>query len=144
MLFTTGVKLDLLQDLDQLLFLEKGFRGEINGLGALRHFEANNKYPENLNSNEESTFGAFSDVTSFYAGTIQKEMPVGGYEWCTDVSLSEKLTTPGDSSVGLFVELDLQYPPAIHDVHNNLPLASPSSKFRYKGDPITLICLVST
>ena len=46
MLITTGVNLELLQDIDQLLFFEKGIRGGINGLGALRHFEASNKYLE--------------------------------------------------------------------------------------------------
>ena len=35
MLMTTGVKLELSQDIDQLLFFEKGIRGGINGLGAL-------------------------------------------------------------------------------------------------------------
>ena len=123
MLITTGVKLELLQDIDQLLFFEKGIRGGINGLGALHHFEANDKHLENFNSNEESTFGDFFDVTSLYADTMQKQMPVGGFEWCTDVSLSGILTTPADSPFGFFVEVDLEYPPAIHDVHNDLPLA---------------------
>ena len=58
-LITTGAKLELLQDIDQLLFFEKGNRGGINGLGDLRQFEENNKYLENFNPNEESTFGAF-------------------------------------------------------------------------------------
>ena len=35
MLMTTGVKLELSQDIDQLLFFEKGIRGGIIGLGAL-------------------------------------------------------------------------------------------------------------
>ena len=54
---------------------------------------------------------------------MQKEMPVGGFEWFTDVSLSEKLTTPADSPVSFFVEADLEYPLAIHDVHIDLPQA---------------------
>ena len=55
MVITTGVKLDLLQD---QLFREKS-SGGINGLRALRQFEANNKYLENFNPNEEFTLGAF-------------------------------------------------------------------------------------
>ena len=93
MLITIGVKLELLQDIDQLLFLEKGIRGGIKGLGALRHFEANNKFLGNFNSNQESTFGVFFDVTSLYAGTMQKEMEVGEYEWCTEVSLGNTRNT---------------------------------------------------
>ena len=123
MLITTGVKLELLQYIDQLLLFQKGIRGGINGLGALRHFEANKKYLKNFNSKEESTFGAFFDVTSLYAGTLQKEMPVRGYQWCTDVSLAQILATPSDSGFGYFVEVDLAYPPAIYDIHNDFPLA---------------------
>ena len=59
MLINTGVNLEVLQDIDQLLFFGKGIRGGRNGLGALRHFEAKKKYLEYFNSNEESTFGAF-------------------------------------------------------------------------------------
>ena len=59
MLITTRVKLELLENVEQLSFPERGIRGDINGLGALRHFQANNKYPENFNPNEKSTFGAF-------------------------------------------------------------------------------------
>ena len=123
MLITTGVKLELLQDIVQLLFFEKGIRGGINGLGALHHFEANNKYLQNFNPNEESTFGAFFDLTSLYAGTMQKEMPVGGYKRCTEITLSEILSAPADSALGYFLEVDLAYPAEVHDVHNDLPLA---------------------
>ena len=77
MLISTGEKLELLQDIYQLFFFEKGIRGGINGLGALRHFEANNKYLENFTSNKESTFGAFFDVTPLYAGTMQKDASRG-------------------------------------------------------------------
>ena len=47
MLITTGVKLELFHDIEQLLFFEKGIRGGINGFRALRHFEAN-KIPRKL------------------------------------------------------------------------------------------------
>ena len=50
-------------------------------------------------------------------------MPVGGYKWCTEITLSEILSTPADSAFGYFVEVDLAYPAEIHDVHNDLPLA---------------------
>lgn len=136
MLITTGVKLELLQDIDQLLFFEKSIRGGINGLGALRYFEANNKYLDTFDPQKEATFGAFFDVTSLYAGTMQKEMPVGGYKWCPDVTLSEILSTPSDSPFGYFVEVDLIYPTNIHDLHNDLPLAPEKIKIpkHWKSD----------
>ena len=136
MLITTGVKMELLQDIDQLLFFEKAIRGGINGLGALRHFEANNKYLDNFNPEKDVTFGAFFDVTSLYAGTMQMEMPLGGYQWCPEITLNEILSTPNDSPVGYFVEVDLVYPPGIHDSHNDLPLAPEKLKIpkEWKSD----------
>ena len=77
MLITTSVKLALLQDIGQLLFFEKGIRGGINGLAALRLFKANNTHLEYFNSDKESNVGAFFDATSLYAGTMQKELTVG-------------------------------------------------------------------
>ena len=50
-------------------------------------------------------------------------MPVGGYKWCTEITLSEVLSTSADSAFGYFLEVDLAYPAEVHDVHNDLPLA---------------------
>ena len=100
MLITTGVKLELLQDIDQLLFFERGIRGGINGLGALRHFEANNNILKFSIPKRSLLLVLFFDVASLYAGKMQKEMPVGGYQWCTEVSLAQIRTTPSDSGFG--------------------------------------------
>ena len=106
-----------------LLFFERAIRGGINGVGELRHFKANNPHLECFDSNEKTTYGAFFDVTSLYAGTMQKMMPLGNYKWNTDISLNEILRTSEDSNVGYFVEVDLKYPSHLHDIHNGLPLA---------------------
>ena len=123
MLISTNVKLGLLEDIDMLFFLERAIRGGINGVGELRHFKANNFYLENFDGNETTTFGAFFDVTSLYAGTMQKMMPLGNYKWNTNITLAEILQTPEDSNVVYFVEVDLKYPSHLHDSHNGLPLA---------------------
>ena len=44
MLKTTEVKLDLLSDIDMLLFCERAIRGGLNGIGEKRYMKANNKY----------------------------------------------------------------------------------------------------
>ena len=103
--------MELMQETDQLLLFERTIREKINGVGALGHFEANNKYLDNFNPEKDVTFGAFFDVTSLYAGTMQMGMPLGGYQWCLDITLNEILSTPKDSPVGYFVEVDLVYPP---------------------------------
>ena len=81
MLITTKVKIELLDDIDKLLFCEKAIRGSLNGVGSLRYFKANNKYLKNFNDDETTVFGAFFDVTSLYAGIMMKSLPLCDYTW---------------------------------------------------------------
>ena len=64
MLISTRVKLGLLEDVDMLLFFERGIRGGINGVGELRHFTTNNPHLNTFDPSQKTTFGAFYDVTS--------------------------------------------------------------------------------
>ena len=67
---------------------------------------------------------------------MHKEKLVGGYQWCTEVSLAQILVTPSDFGFGYSVEVDLAYLPAIHDIHNDLPLAPKKSRIptEWKSD----------
>ena len=123
MLITTRATLGLLSDVDMLLFFERGIRGGFNGIGELRHFEANNSYMDSFDDTKPSVFGAFFDVTSLYAGTMQPMLPLDQYAWNDAITLSQILQTDDDSPVGYFVEVDLEYPSSLHDEHNDLPLA---------------------
>ena len=55
MLRMTKINLDLITDIDMQLFIEKGMRGGISYI-AHRHAVANNKYMENYNEREESSY----------------------------------------------------------------------------------------
>ena len=122
MLISTKVEIELLSDIDMLLFCENAFRGGINEIGALRTFSANNKYMQNYKANEESVFGAFFDVPSLYAGTMEQPLPLGDYVWRSDRTLNDFSADPlGD--IEYMVEIDLHYPSYLHSSHNDLPLA---------------------
>ena len=123
MLISTRVKLGLLQDIDMLLFFERGVRGGINGVGELRHFTANNAHLHNFDPRQKTTFGAFYDITSLYADKMQKMMPLDNYKWNTEITIEQILQTSENSSFGYFVEVNLKYPQYLHDLHNGLPLA---------------------
>ena len=94
-----------------------------NGIGELRHFEANNSYMDCFDDTKSSVFGAFFDVTSLYAGTMQQMLPLDQYAWNDAITLSQILQTDDDSPVGYFVEVDLEYPSSMQDEHNDFPLA---------------------
>ena len=123
MLISTDAKLGLLDEIDKLLFFERGIRGGVNGVGAIRHFYANNDLLPHHNPSKATTFGALFDVTSLYPGTMQKVMPMGNYKWNTAITLQQILDTSADADVGFFVEVDLLYPKELHDIHKGLPLA---------------------
>ena len=55
MLKTTKVKLDLLSDIDMLLFYEKALRGGLNGIGEKRYMKANNKYLHDFDEGKTNT-----------------------------------------------------------------------------------------
>ena len=94
MLISTGVKLGLIEDVDMLLFFERGIRGGINGVGELRHFTANNLHLNTFHPSKRTILGAFYDLTSLYAGTMQKMMPRGNYRWNSEITLKQILETP--------------------------------------------------
>ena len=62
-------------------------------------------------------------MTSLYAGTMQQMLPLDSYTWNDTITLVEVLNTSDDSEFGFFVEVDLEYPAKLHDLHNDLPLA---------------------
>ena len=57
----TGIKLELISDIDMHLFIEKGMRGCISYI-AKRHSKANNKYMECYDSSKESKYIAYFDT----------------------------------------------------------------------------------
>ena len=96
----TKVELGLLSDIDMLLFCKRAIRGGINGIGALRHFKANNKYMEDLDKSQPNVFGAFIDVTSLYAGTRHQPFPCGNYKWRNDLTIEDILNADCLGGVG--------------------------------------------
>ena len=107
----------------KLSFFERAIRGGVNGFGEVRHFTADNPLLTSFSSKETTTFGAFFDVTSLYAVTMQQLMPRGDYKRNTSITVQGLLATPTDSPLGYFVEVDFLYPKHLHDAHNGLPLA---------------------
>ena len=81
----TGVKLELITDVDMLLMIEKGPRGGICH-SVYRHAKANNKYMKIYDKNNESSYIIYMDTNNLYGYAMSKKLPVNGFEWAEDLS----------------------------------------------------------
>ena len=113
----TKVQLELLSDPDMLLMIESGIRGGIVTISH-RHAKANNEYMgTEFDSAEESKFISYLDANNLYGWVMSKQLPTSGFEWMTDNKLEDW------KHLSCFLEVDLEYPEDLHDLHNDYPLA---------------------
>ena len=67
----TGVKLELITDVDMLLMIETGIGGGICHF-IYRHAKANNKYIKIYDKNNESSYMIYMDANNLYGYAISK------------------------------------------------------------------------
>ena len=118
MLKMTGVKLEKISDIDMYLFIEKGLRGGISYI-AKRYAKANNKYTENYDPKKPSTFISYLDMNNLYGWGLSEYLPYGGFEWLKNVDGFDVNSISEKSEIGYFLEVDLEYPDELHDLHND-------------------------
>ena len=120
MLKLTGVELELLEDVDQVMMIEKGMRGG-NSNVFKRFASANNKYMKNFSPEEASRFLVYLDANNLYGWAMSQLLPVSNFEWMNEEEL-ENWRDLGEGK-GCILEVDLLYPEELHDLHNDFPLA---------------------
>ena len=119
MLLFTKIKLELLQDYDQVLMIEAGIRGGICQVSH-RYGEANNKYMENYNPENPSLFITYEDANNQYGWAMCHPLPYGGFQWVSPDVINLDLLCE-DGPFGYILEVDVEYPAELHDNHNDLP-----------------------
>ena len=113
----TDVELELLSDIDMLLMIEKGIRGGISMISN-RYAKANNKYMgESFNKKDPFKYIMYLDANNLYGWSMSKPLPTHGFEW---MKVNELETWELHSCI---LEVDLEYPENLHDLHNDYPLA---------------------
>ena len=113
----TDVKLELLTDIDMLLMIEKGIRGGISMISN-RCGKSNNKYMGNkFNISEPSKYLQYLDANNLYGAAMSMKLPTHGFKWMNNKEL------PVWRKIPCILEVDLEYPKELHDLHNDYPLA---------------------
>ena len=124
----TGVELELLTDPDMLLMIEKGVRGGVSMISK-RHGKANNKYMkrssategrlgEEYDPSQPSKYITYLDANNLYGWAMSKPLPTGNFKWMKN--------TNNWRNRPCILEVDLEYPEELHDLHNEYPLAPES------------------
>ena len=123
----TDIKLELLTDIDQLLFIERGIRGGISTI-CNRYSLANNKYLPNYDKTKPSKYIMYLDANNLYGYAMSESLPVGGFKFLSAQEIQEfKLEEcDADGETGYILDVDLEYPEDLHDLHNDYPLAPES------------------
>ena len=123
MLKMTNIKPELMVDIDMFQFIEKGMRGGISYI-ANRYGKANNKYMKSYNKNKPAKYIMYLDANNLYGWAMSQYLPTGNFKWMTEKQINKinLATYKEDSKKGLILEVDLEYPRELHDLHNDYPL----------------------
>ena len=119
----TGVKLELLTDINMLLMVEKGIRGWMCQ-STHRYVKANNKYMKNYDKKIESSHLTYLDAHNLYGWAMSQKLPVKGFMWENDLSKfnAEFIKNYNENSnEGYFLEVDIEYPKQLGSPHKDLP-----------------------
>ena len=118
MLYTTKVKLDVIKDMDQYLFISGNIRGGHSFIGQRYEKSKNNigRYIRSI---------LYYDANNLYGWAQSQFLPTGEYKFLKpyEINYQEILNTKDDAKYGYIVECTLEYPENLHKKHREFPLA---------------------
>ena len=107
----TGVKLELLTDLDMLLIVEEGNRAGICQ-AIYRYAKANNKYMNNYGKRKIISFLMYLNANNLYGWAMSQKLPLGGFKWIKELLKFNENFIKGyneNSNEGYFLKVDVEY-----------------------------------
>ena len=97
---------------------------------ANRHLEASNPYLKGYNSKKPNKYIMYLDANNLYGWAMPQYLPTCGFKWLTakQINKLDIHSLNPDEEEGLILEVDLEYPHELHDLHNDYPLAAEKTK----------------
>ena len=122
MLKMTGVEIDLIYDQEMYEMIEAGLRGGMC-MVSTKKVEANNQYMgEEYDKNRESSYINYFDANNLYGLSMIQKLPYKNLKW-DDTLKEEDIINCKNNNIGYILEVDLEYPKELHDLHNDYPMA---------------------
>ena len=129
MLKFTEVELALLDDPDMYLMIESGIRGGVATI-TKKYAKANNPKQPTYDETKPTNYLMYWDANNLYGWAMSKKLPEKDFDWMTEEQLErfDVMQVPDDAETGYILEVDLEYPEELHDLHNDYPLAPQTMK----------------
>ena len=109
--------------MDMYLMIEKGIRGGMTQV-SLKPAVANNKYMTSYDKQTASTYLMYLDANNLYGLAMSKYLPYKDFTWCHSLLTTDDILNYDETSdTGYILDVDLEYPPELHDLHSDYPLA---------------------
>lgn len=124
MLKMTGVELELFTDPNKYLFVESGIRGGVS-VQSHRYAEANEPSMKTYDESKPNKYNMYLDANNLYGWAMMQKLPVSDFKWMTIQDLNI------DKLENCILEVDVEYPKELHDLHNDYPLLPESGSVKY-------------
>ena len=99
------------------LMIASGIRGGIATISH-RHAKANNEYMgTEFDPTKDSKFISYLDANNIYGWEMSKQHPMSVLKWMTDDELDDW------KHLSCILEVDVEYPEDLHNLHNDYHLA---------------------
>ena len=122
MLKLTGIEIDLVYDREMYEMIEAGLRGGMTQT-TCKKVEANNKYMgSDYDQKKESSYINYLDANNLYGLSMIQKLPYRNLKW-DDKITEDDIINFKNGRTGYILEVDLEYPKELHDLHNDYPLA---------------------
>uniref|UniRef100_A0A6P7GY74 Uncharacterized protein LOC114344439 n=1 Tax=Diabrotica virgifera virgifera TaxID=50390 RepID=A0A6P7GY74_DIAVI len=136
MLRYTNIELQLLTDIDMVHFFKKAIRGGVaTCINRMAH--SNNRLLSNFDPQKAETYIMYLDGTNLYGAAMSQPLPWKNFKWLSDQEIEQfnVFDIDDNGEKGYMLEVDLHYPPNIHEQHNDLPfcpesIIPPRGKFK--------------
>ena len=122
MLKLTSIEIDLVYNQEMYEMIEAGLRGGMTQT-TCKKVEANNKYMgSDYDKNTASSYKNYLDANNLYGLSMIQKLPYRSLKW-DDKITEDDVINYDNGRTGFILEVDLEYPTELHDLHNDYPLA---------------------
>ena len=87
---------------------------------------------------KQSTFISYLDMNNLYGWAMSEYLPCGRFKWLKNIDKFDIMSINDKSPIGYFLEVDLEYPDELHELHNDYPLAP--EKLAVSSDMLSKYC----